>query len=146
MKKFFVGVFVFSVLGGAMLAHMPAHIAAHAQGASATPQAGLANQLESCQQNVVQLTEQSRGQRTKLAGLRAERKTLGVSHGEVVRYKLAILDQEIQEHSKQNQTIIAQIDSENKRCETLAARAASGSRDTQAQPSARTRGDVPARR
>jgi uncharacterized protein (DUF3084 family) len=130
MKKFFVGVFVFSVFGGAMTAAMPAH----AQGSSATPQAGLANQLESCHQNVVQLTEQSRGHRTKLASLRAERKTLGVSGGELVRYKLANLDQELKERSKQNQSTITQIDSETKRCELLAARAAAGSRGTQAPP------------
>jgi chromosome segregation ATPase len=126
MKKIFVGVVVFSALGGAMQAH--------AQGSSAPPQASLADQLESCRQNVVQLTEQSRGHRTKLASLRAERKTLGVSGGELVRYKLANLDQELRERSKQNQSIIAQIDSENKRCETLAARAAAGSRGTQAPP------------
>ena len=96
------------------------------------PQAGLANQLESCRQNVVQLTEQSRGHQTKLVGLRAERKTVGVSQGEMVRYKLATLDQEIREHSKKNQSLIAQIDSENKRCEMLDAKAAAGSRGTQA--------------
>jgi hypothetical protein len=66
--------------------------------------------------------------------LRTERKTLGVSGGELVRYKLANLDQEIREHSKQNQSINAQIDSETKRCEILAAKAAAGNRGTQAQP------------
>ena len=88
----------------------------------------VAAQVETCRQHVVELTEQSRKQQTKLTTLRAERKTIGVSGGEVARFKLANLDQELRELTKQNQTVNAQIDSEKKRCDSLGSKAPAGKR------------------
>ena len=116
---------VLAVLGGAP--------AAFAQGTSAAPQGGqsapsLVAQLDTCRQNVVQLTEQARVQQTKLVGLRAERKTLGPSGGEMARYKLANLDQELKEHSKQYQNANTLAETEKKRCDALAAKVESAGR------------------
>lgn len=113
-----------AVLGGAS--------AVHAQGAPAT-QSGqgagsLANQLDTCRQHVIQLTEQARIEQTKLVSLRAERKTLGSSGGELARYKLTNLDQELKEHSKQYQNANTQAENEKKRCDMLAAKAESANR------------------
>ncbi len=97
----------------------------YAQGTSAAPSSGqpaLAAQLDTCRQNTVQLTEQARVQQTKLVSLRAERKTLGSSGGEMARYKLANIDQELKEHSKQYQSASAQAEAEKKRCDTIAAK------------------------
>jgi hypothetical protein len=104
--------------------------AAYAQGApSSGPSApALAAQLETCRQNTVQLTEQARVQQTKLVSLRAERKTLGSSGGEMARYKLANLDQELKEHSKQYQSANALAEAERKRCDTIAAKMEAASR------------------
>ena len=124
MKKSLVWVVLFTVIGGAA--------PAYAQGA----QSQTGDQLDTCRQNVIQLTEQSRLEQAKLAKLRTDRKTLGASGGEVVRYKLANLDQEIREHSKQNQSLSAQVETESKRCDAIAARA-SGNRGAPAQPSGR---------
>jgi seryl-tRNA synthetase len=110
-------VFVLAALGG-----VPA---VYAQGSPAT---SLANQLDTCRQNVIQLTEQARVQQTKLGSLRAERKSLGSSGGEMARYKLANLDQELKEHSKQYQNANAQAEAEKKRCDALAAKMESASR------------------
>jgi hypothetical protein len=113
----FVIVIVLAALGGAP--------AVYAQGAPAN---SLAGQLDTCRQNVVQLTEQARVQQTKLVSLRAERKTLGTSGGEMARYKLANLDQELKEHSKQYQNASTQAETEKKRCDALAAKMESASR------------------
>jgi hypothetical protein len=107
--------------------------AAHAQGTSAAPSSGqsapaLAAQLDTCRQNSVQLTEQARVQQTKLVSLRAERKTLGSSGGEMARYKLANLDQELKEHSKQYQSANALAEAEKKRCDAIAAKMEAASR------------------
>jgi hypothetical protein len=107
--------------------------AAYAQSTSAAPSSGqsapaLAAQLDTCRQNSVQLTEQARVQQTKLVSLRAERKTLGSSGGEMARYKLANLDQELKEHSKQYQSAIALAEGEKKRCDAIAAKMEAASR------------------
>jgi hypothetical protein len=87
-----------------------------------------ATQLETCRQHVIQLTEQSRTQQTQLTKLRAERKAIGVSGGEMARFKLANLDQEIRDLTKQNQSVNVQTESETKRCDGLAAKASAGKR------------------
>jgi len=88
----------------------------------------LTAQLDTCRQNSIQLTEQARVQQTKLVSLRAERKTLGSSGGEMARYKLANIDQELKEHSKQYQSANALAESEKKRCDTIAAKMEAASR------------------
>jgi chromosome segregation ATPase len=84
-------------------------------------QASPADQLEACRQHVTQLDEQLRARQKKLVSLRNERKTVGLSGGEVAKFKLSSLDQEIRELSRQSEQLIAQIDSEGARCEQLAA-------------------------
>ena len=117
-------VILLAVLGGVPVAH--------AQGSPAT-QSGqavgsLTNQLDTCRQHVVQLTEQARVELAKLVGLRAERKTLGSSGGELARYKLTNLDQELKEHSKQYQNANTQVENEKKRCDALAVKVESANR------------------
>ena len=91
-------------------------------------QAALAEQLEGCRRHVIQLTEESRTNQKKLATLRNERKTLGMAGGEVARFKLANIDQEIREYSKQTQNAITQIESEQKRCDSLEAKISNASK------------------
>lgn len=100
---------------------------AYAQGTSTVPTTGqsapaLAAQLDACRQNSIQLTEQAHVQQGKLVKLRAERKTLGSSGGEMARYKLANLDHELREHSKQYQSANALAEAEKKRCDAIAAK------------------------
>lgn len=95
-------------------------------------QASPAEQLEACRRQVSQLDEQLRARQKKLVSLRNERKTVGLSGGEVAKFKLASLDQEIRELSRQSEQLIAQIDSEGARCEQLAAKA--NNRPAPAQP------------
>jgi peptidoglycan hydrolase CwlO-like protein len=89
---------------------------AHAQTAAQS------DQLMACHQKVAQLHEQQRPLKAKLTGLRAERKGVSSSGGEVARFKLANLDQEIAQITKQIDAINLQISAENKRCEDLAAK------------------------
>ena len=105
-----------------------------AQGTSVAPptgQSALAAQLDTCRQNSIQLAEQARVQQTKLVSLRAKRKTLGSSGGELARYKLANLDQELKEHSKQYQSANALAEAEKKRCDTIAAKMVTAGRGKQ---------------
>ena len=130
---FLGGLLLVSVLSGARTAYAQGNSAAPPAGSQTVAQssqsgASVSGQLETCRQHVIQLQEQARLQQTKLAGLRAERKTIGTSGGEVARFKLANLDQELRELSKQNQSVNAQVDSEKKRCDSLAAKASSGNR------------------
>lgn len=85
-------------------------------------QASPAEQLAACRQNVTQLDEQLRARQKKLVSLRNERKTVGLSGGEVAKFKLTSLDQEIRELSRESERLIAQLDSEGARCEQLAAK------------------------
>ncbi len=85
-------------------------------------QASPAEQLEACRRQVTQLDEQLRARQKRLVSLRNERKTVGLSGGEVAKFKLASLDQEIRELSRQSEQLISQIDSEGARCEQLAAK------------------------
>ncbi|HWP26118.1 MAG TPA: hypothetical protein VNL39_07220 [Xanthobacteraceae bacterium] len=96
-------------------------------------QASPAEQLEACRQHVTQLDEQLRSRQKKLMSLRNERKTVGLSGGEVAKFKLASLDQEIRDLSRQSEQLIAQIDSEGARCEQLAAKMSSRAGPTQPQ-------------
>jgi hypothetical protein len=114
-----------AVVFGIVFAALGEAPAVHAQGSSPPT---LASQLDTCHQNAVQLAEQARVQQTKLVSLRAERKTLGSSGGELARYKLANLDQELKEHSKQYQSANTQAETEKKRCDALAAKVESASR------------------
>jgi hypothetical protein len=102
------------------------------------PQGSPAEQLQACRQNVVQLDERLRTQQKKLTSLRAERKTIGVSGGEVARFKLTTIDSEIRELSKQSQALLTQIETEGHRCDAIAAKMSGQSRGTQTQPPART--------
>ena len=102
------------------------------------PQTSPAEQLQTCRQNVVQLDEQLRIHHKKLFTLRGERRTIGVSGGEMARFKLATIDQEIRELSKQSQSLLTQIETERNRCDAIAAKIAGGDRSTQTQPPSRT--------
>ncbi len=94
---------------------------APAQAESATGTAGSqSDQVFQCQQKVRQLSEQARPLQTKLAALRIERKGVSSSGGEVARFKLSNIDQEISQVSKQLEGVNSQISSENKRCDELA--------------------------
>lgn len=124
--------------GSLLLAMLCVASLAHAEGASASKstkqskasnaraQAVLADQIQSCRQHVIQLNEQSRVTQKKLAALRSERKTIGVSGGEMARFKLTNIDQEIRENSRQHQSLITEIDAETKRCDSLEEKLASG--------------------
>jgi seryl-tRNA synthetase len=92
--------------------------------------------IEACRRNVMQLDEQLRARQKKLLSLRNERKSVGLSGGEVAKFKLSSLDQEIRELSRQSEQLIAQIDSENARCEQLATRVSNraGAPQPQAKP------------
>ncbi|HXF90122.1 MAG TPA: hypothetical protein VNK48_17375 [Xanthobacteraceae bacterium] len=106
-------------------------------------QASPAEQLEACRRQVTQLDEQLRARQKKLVSLRNERKTVGLSGGEVAKFKLASLDQEIRELSRQSEQLISQIDSEGARCEQLAAKA--NNRPAPAQPQQQQQPQRPAK-
>ena len=92
---------------------------AQAESATGTATGSQSDQLFQCQQKVRQLSEQARPLQTKLAGLRVERKGVSSSGGEVARFKLSNLDQEIAQVLKQLDGVNGQIDSENKRCDEI---------------------------
>lgn len=98
--------------------------------------ASAAEHIEACRRNVMQLDEQLRARQKKLLSLRNERKSVGLSGGEVAKFKLSSLDQEIRELSRQSEQLIAQIDSENARCEQLATKVSNraGAPQPQAKP------------
>jgi hypothetical protein len=75
-----------------------------------------------------------RARQKKLVSLRNERKTVGLSGGEVAKFKLASLDQEIRELSRQSEQLILQIDSAGARCEQLAAKMNNRPAPAQPQP------------
>ena len=93
---------------------------AQAESATGTTTGSQSDQIFQCQQKVRQLSEQARPLQTKLASLRVERKGVSSSGGEVARFKLSNLDQEISQVLKQLEGVNGQIDSENKRCDDLA--------------------------
>jgi outer membrane murein-binding lipoprotein Lpp len=97
-----------------------------AQGTS-NPQSAQSDQLFACQQKVNQLSEQVRPLQSKLASLRAERKGIGASGGEVARFKLANVDQEISQIVKQIDSVNGQITSEKRHCDELAGKPATPS-------------------
>jgi predicted RNase H-like nuclease (RuvC/YqgF family) len=103
---------------------------------SSTSPASVAEHIEACRRNVMQLDEQLRARQKKLLSLRNERKSVGLSGGEVAKFKLSSLDQEIRELSRQSEQLIAQIDSENARCEQLATKVSNraGAPQPQAKP------------
>lgn len=93
---------------------------AQAESATGTTTGSQSDQLFQCQQKVRQLSEQARPLQTKLASLRVERKGVSSSGGEVARFKLSNLDQEIAQVLKQLEGVNGQIESENKRCDEIA--------------------------
>jgi len=105
---------------------------AQAESATGTAAGSQSDQVFQCQQKVRQLSEQARPLQTKLAALRIERKGVSSSGGEVARFKLSNLDQEISQISKQLEGVNGQISSESKRCDDLAHKPSTPS--TQAAP------------
>jgi hypothetical protein len=139
MRSGFAAFVLIATFGTAVAAPSPGAPAAPANNGgakSAQAQASLADQLESCRQHVVQMNEAVNVQQKKLAALRTERKTISVSGGEVARFKLANIDQEIRDLSKQSQATITQIDAEDKRCDSLQAKLSGGGRAAPSTPPA----------
>lgn len=97
---------------------------AWAQSSTGVAPAPQSDQQFACQQKVTQLTEQTRPLQTKLSTLRTERRGIGASGGEVARFKLANLDQEISQLSKQLDGVNGQIAAEKKHCDELAGKPA----------------------
>ena len=131
------GFFFVIALGGTPAAYSQGSLGDQVVAHSGQPSTSVAAQVETCRQHVVQLAEQSRTQQTQLTKLRAERKTIGVSGGEMARFKLTNLDQEIRDLVKQNQSVNAQAESETKRCDNIGAKPVPSNRTTNspAQPS-----------
>ena len=117
-----------------IFAGLSAAQAAHAQGSSTAAPAGAqsgdrnAEQVAACHLKVNQLAEQLRPLQAKRTSLWAERKTIGHSGGETAKFKLANLDKELVQVTKQIDGVNGQINSEKKRCDDLAAKPASGAR------------------
>jgi septal ring factor EnvC (AmiA/AmiB activator) len=110
-----------SVVMGLLLVPVLAAWATIAQSSTVVAQAtSQSDQLFACQQKINQLNDQLRPLQTKLASLRAERKGVSHSGGEVARFKLANLDQEISQISKQMDGVNGQITAEKKRCDDIA--------------------------
>ena len=110
------------VLLGLLLVSVLHASSARAQNLSASaPAPGQSQQVLVCHDKVAALSTQLSPLQKKRVALWTERKTVGTSGGDLARYKLAQLDQEIAQVQKQIDGVNNQIDSENKRCDDMAA-------------------------
>lgn len=124
-----------NLLIGLLLVSVVEAPSAWAQGSTGVAPSAQSEQQFACQQKISQLTEQIRPLQSKLAGLRTERKGVSASGGEVARFKLANLDHEISQTSKQLDGVNGQIATEKKRCEDLAGKPPAAPRgSTQTRP------------
>jgi len=81
---------------------------------------GQNRQVLVCNEKISVLTNQLSPLYQKRLGLWSERKTIGVSGGELANYKLSQLDQQIAVIQKEIDGVNGQIDTEKKRCDDLA--------------------------
>jgi hypothetical protein len=85
-----------------------------------TPAAGRSHQTLVCNEKVTELTKQLSPLHNQRSVLWTERKMTGTSGGDMARYKLSRLDQEITQIQKSIDDVSSQINTEKKRCDDLA--------------------------
>jgi hypothetical protein len=125
VSRVFPIIFLAAALCGAQAGHAQmASTAVPSGGQSSNKQA---EQLAACELKIAELSEQIRPLQLKRTGLWSERKTVGHSGGETAKFKLAAVDKELLQITRQLDGVNGQINSEKKRCDDLAAKA-SGAR------------------
>ena len=115
MTRVLLGLLLVSVL------HASSGRAQNLSASATAPTLGQSQQVLVCHDKVAALSNQLSPLQKKRVALSTERKTVGTSGGDLARYKLAQLDQEIAQVQKQIDGVNNQIDSENKRCDDMAA-------------------------
>jgi hypothetical protein len=137
MYRVLIGIFIVCTLGASLThAQLTAVAPASAQSSDKTSQ-----QVNACQDKVIDLSGQLVPLQKKRTGLWTERKSIGTSGGDSAKYKLTNIDQEIAQVTKQIDGVTRQIDTEKKRCDDLTTKpsvARSNAQDQSATPTTPT--------
>ena len=130
MYRVLIGIFIVCTVGASLThAQLTAVAPAIAQTGDKTSQ-----QVNARQDKVTDLSSQLVPLQKKRTGLWTERKTIGTSGGDSAKYKLANIDQEIAQVTKQIDGVSRQIDTEKKRCEDLTVKPSTARSNAQEPP------------